>query len=106
MGHATIKSAMLATVNRKAMINDAENTSDAIFPMEKVLPQRAAVKNNASLAIVFCFMIYVLKPSRIYTCISISIFSNSVIILLPLTNDKHIFLFQMPHTSLDMLLYL
>ena len=47
---------MLATEKRSAIIKDAENTSDAILPIENVLPHNAAVKNNASFAIVFCFI--------------------------------------------------
>jgi hypothetical protein len=33
------------------MMNDAENTSEAIFPMVNVLPQSIAVKNSAIFAL-------------------------------------------------------
>ena len=50
-GKATIKSEVLAIRNRNAMIKDAEKTSEASFPIVKVLPHNTAVIKRIIFAI-------------------------------------------------------
>ena len=49
-------SAISVDLQQLQKVDAEENTSAAIFPMVNVLPHRAAVINNANLAIVFCFI--------------------------------------------------